>query len=376
MEAAFWGLTCEPETGYSQLVDQTFRLSNVALDPKTDAKSGRVTLSVQAGNNVFVIANLLIGAVEQQSIDLTFSEGEEITFMVSGKATLHLTGNYIFDDAEEDDEQDDDDEDDEDDEDDDEDDEDDDDLEEDDDDEDGQDIFFDDEGNPVDAEGNPIDLSSLLADFEGDEDDEDDEEDDEDDEEAAAEAEAAAELLKGKRKLAAPSKKDKKKAKIYEIDEEEEEEAPKKKQDKKADAKKPEAKKEQPKKEQPKKEESKKEEPTNSKKKTLPNGLTIEDIVEGKGALAKNGKKVSVRYIGKLTNGKTFDSNSSGKPFAFKLGAGQVIKGWDLGVQGMNVGGTRKLTIPAALAYGSRGAPPDIPGGATLVFEVKLLGVN
>lgn len=101
--------------------------------------------------------------------------------------------------------------------------------------------------------------------------------------------------------------------------------------------------------------------------------MIVEDAVIGKGPRAKSGKKVSVRYIGKLTNGKVFDSNTKGKPFTFRLGKGEVIKGWDVGVQGMNVGGTRKLTIPPALAYGSRGAPPDIPKNATLQFEVKLL---
>jgi FK506-binding nuclear protein len=78
-----------------------------------------------------------------------------------------------------------------------------------------------------------------------------------------------------------------------------------------------------------------------------------------------------MRYIGKLTNGKVFDKNVSGKPFNFRLGAGEVIKGWDQGIVGMKLGGERKLTIPAPLAYGKRGAPPQIPGNATLVFEVS-----
>jgi FK506-binding nuclear protein len=77
-----------------------------------------------------------------------------------------------------------------------------------------------------------------------------------------------------------------------------------------------------------------------------------------------------------LTNGKVFDSNTKGTPFSFKLGKGEVIKGWDVGVQGMHVGGTRKLTCPPGMAYGSRGAPPDIPKNATLVFEIKLLQVK
>ena len=85
---------------------------------------------------------------------------------------------------------------------------------------------------------------------------------------------------------------------------------------------------------------------------------------------------MSVRYIGKLTNGKVFDSNTKGSPFVFRVGGGEVIKGWDVGVSGMNVGGTLKLTIPPALAYGAKGAPPDIPKNAVLEFEVKLLEVK
>jgi FK506-binding nuclear protein len=127
--------------------------------------------------------------------------------------------------------------------------------------------------------------------------------------------------------------------------------------------------------EKPAKVEAKKEASNN--KKTLPSGLVIEDGKVGNGPRAKNGKKVCVRYIGKLaSNDKIFDSNTKGSPFTFRLGAGDVIKGWDLGVQGMNVGGTRILTIPPKLAYGARGAPPDIPKNATLIFEIKLLEIK
>ncbi|TPX36199.1 hypothetical protein SmJEL517_g01490 [Synchytrium microbalum] len=113
------------------------------------------------------------------------------------------------------------------------------------------------------------------------------------------------------------------------------------------------------------------------KKKTLPSGLQIEDILVGKGARAKPGKQMSVRYIGKLaSNGKVFDSNTKGEPFKFQLGKQEVIRGWDVGLQGMSVGGTRKIVIPPALAYGSKGAPPDIPSNATLEFEIKLLDVG
>ncbi|KAM0720971.1 hypothetical protein Q7P37_003256 [Cladosporium fusiforme] len=106
-------------------------------------------------------------------------------------------------------------------------------------------------------------------------------------------------------------------------------------------------------------------------------GVTIDDKKAGTGPAAKSGDRVGMRYIGKLQkNNKVFDSNKKGKPFTFKLGTGEVIKGWDIGVAGMAVGAERRITIPAHHGYGSRGAPPDIPGGATLVFDVKVVEIN
>ena len=106
-------------------------------------------------------------------------------------------------------------------------------------------------------------------------------------------------------------------------------------------------------------------------------GLQIEELVVGTGAAAASGQKVSVHYTGWLTNGTKFDSSKDrNEAFQFGLGRGQVIRGWDEGVQGMKVGGKRKLTIPPELGYGSRGAGGVIPPNATLVFEVELLGVN
>jgi FKBP-type peptidyl-prolyl cis-trans isomerase FkpA len=110
---------------------------------------------------------------------------------------------------------------------------------------------------------------------------------------------------------------------------------------------------------------------------TTPSGLTIEDMTVGSGAAAAAGQKVKVHYTGWLTNGTKFDSSKDrGDPFEFPLGGGRVIKGWDEGVQGMKVGGKRKLTIPPGLGYGARGAGGVIPPNATLVFEVELLGVG
>jgi peptidylprolyl isomerase len=106
-----------------------------------------------------------------------------------------------------------------------------------------------------------------------------------------------------------------------------------------------------------------------------PKELKVEDLVEGNGAAAKNGDKLSVQYVGVLyDNGKQFDASwDRGKePLEVTLGAGQVISGWEQGLLGMKVGGRRKLTIPPDQAYGAQGQPPTIPANATLVFEIDL----
>jgi FKBP-type peptidyl-prolyl cis-trans isomerase FkpA len=105
-------------------------------------------------------------------------------------------------------------------------------------------------------------------------------------------------------------------------------------------------------------------------------GLKYDDTVIGDGATAVKGQTVSVHYTGWLIDGEKFDSSKDrNDPFQFPLGAGRVIRGWDEGVQGMKVGGTRRLTIPPQLGYGAQGAGGVIPPNATLVFEVELLTI-
>lgn len=113
---------------------------------------------------------------------------------------------------------------------------------------------------------------------------------------------------------------------------------------------------------------------------TTPSGLQYDDTVPGQGETARAGQRATVHYTGWLWHdgraGDKFDSSKDrGQPFAFHLGAGMVIRGWDEGVAGMQVGGTRRLLIPAELGYGARGAGRVIPPNATLLFEVELLGL-
>tara|TARA_B110000977_G_scaffold201484_1_gene296318 strand:+ start:6838 stop:7740 length:903 start_codon:yes stop_codon:yes gene_type:complete len=166
---------------------------------------------------------------------------------------------------------------------------------------------------------------------------------------------------------------------------------PKKRKEQEPVAKKqePPAKKEkkEPKKEAPvaKKEEKKVEKKAPSEpakkgqlKREFKNGMEIVNLQMGKpdGKHAKPGKNVTMKYIGKLQSGKIFDQTKGNATFRFRLGVGEVIKGWDVGVDGMRVGDKRRLVIPPAMAYGKKGVKGAIPGGATLVFEVELVNVQ
>ena len=110
---------------------------------------------------------------------------------------------------------------------------------------------------------------------------------------------------------------------------------------------------------------------------TTASGLRYVDLVEGTGPTPQVGQRVSVHYTGTLESGVKFDSShDSNQPYEFALGRGTVIKGWDEGIATMKVGGKRKLIIPAKLGYGPEGRPPKIPGNATLIFEIELLGIK
>ncbi len=276
----------------------------------------------------------------QQPLDITVNEGEKIFFVVSGTHTVYLTGNYIMDDDEDD---------------------------------------YDEDDDEDDYDLSPDELELALG-----EDDEDDESDDLDDVEDPRiteldSEEEAPQLVdttkKGKNKRSAEETEN-----LDELIAKDDTKLSKKQQkklknnqgeavaaDEKKDAKKVQFAK------------NLEQGPTGSTKAAVGvkvvQGVTIDDRKIGTGRVAKNGDSVGVRYIGKLQNGKQFDANKKGKPFTFKVGKGQVIKGWDVGVVGMSIGGERRLTIPASLAYG-RQALPGIPANSTLTFDVKLLEIK
>ena len=108
-----------------------------------------------------------------------------------------------------------------------------------------------------------------------------------------------------------------------------------------------------------------------------PSGLQYWDIKVGTGEVASSGSRVKLHYTGWLDTGKKFDSTvEAHQPYSFTLGKGEVIKGWDEGIEGMKVGGKRQLRIPPELAYGEDGHPPQVPPNATLIFDVQLLAVT
>lgn len=210
--------------------------------------------------------------------------------------------------------------------------------------------------------------SSFL---EGDESGEDEEDDSEDDDEEGEEEEESDEedTPKAKKaKIAENAKKPAKEQNGVSKGEQKQQQQQKSKKDKKA-AGAPEAKKEQPK--------AKETKQPAAGERTIAGGVKVHDLSAGSGPEAKQGKRVSVYYIGRLkSNNKTFDSMQKGNGFKFALGGGEVIKGWDVGVVGMKVGGKRRITCPAHMAYGARGHPPTIPPNSTLVFDVELKAVH
>ncbi|KAF9792713.1 hypothetical protein BJ322DRAFT_1133279 [Thelephora terrestris] len=284
-----------------------------------------------------ILGSLTPGKIEQASVDIVLDDEDEYIFEVVGKNPVHIYGNYIRDSNRSwgDDE----------------------------DDSDEEEAFH--LGDvSSDVEVDPAELGGIDS-------------DDVAMEEDSARFEEIAEEPKGKKRLAekiddgekAATKAEKKAAKKQKG--ENGVAIPKEDSMKETKEEKKEGKKEKKK----DKEEKKKEGKAAGEVKALAGGVQVKDIKVGSGPGAQKGQSIKMRYIGKLTDGKIFDSNTKGKPFVFRLGAGEVIKGWDVGVVGMKAGGERELTIPAPMAYGKR-KTGDIPPNSTLKFEVKLLSIE
>ena len=281
----------------------------------------------------FVLATLSPKTQYQQSLDLVIAPEEEVQFIVTGSYRVSLTGNFVkhpFDTPDYDDE----------------------------DSEEGEESYDEDEDDYLTPDED-ADLEEL---------------------EEASDIEAKIQELVEKEQSKSKKNNKKKQPEPEEEEEEEEQEAPAsveetKKAKKAKKEKKVEFKKDLEEGPTPAKKEEKKEKKEKPKTKVLEGGIIVEDRVVGTGKACKKGSKVGMRYIGKLKNGKVFDKNTSGKPFVFNLGRGEVIKGWDIGVAGMAVGGERRIVIPAPYAYGKQ-ALPGIPANSELTFDVKLVSLK
>ncbi|KAI8992949.1 hypothetical protein BD414DRAFT_535538 [Trametes punicea] len=370
VSVALWSYTAAP--GEPSVISPAgdIRITNIALGDQLADESGRTTVKLiyrrpgadeeesdeesdeeDEENNdkkdkedtdlvTTVLCSLTPGKIEQSTVDVVLSEDDEYLIEVVGKNTVYLTGNYIDQSPYD------------------------------------QDPYG--EGHDDMSEEEDYDLDEVSSDVEVDPDELDIPSDDEDrfeeikDDEEAAKPESKADSKKRPResetdeqegKLSKAQQKKQKKLKA--ANGEAIPAATPEKTEKKAEEKKG----KQEKKEKAEKEKSK------GQTKTLEGGVKVTDHKVGSGPQAKAGDMVAMRYIGKLENGKVFDSNTKGKPFKFRLGKGEVIKGWDVGIVGMQPGGERLLTIPAPMAYGKK-SQPGIPANSTLIFEVKLLSIN
>ena len=241
-----------------------------------------------------------------------------------------------------------------------------------------------DEDEEYDSEDDADDFG-VLEDFDDEEDEgdfDDSEDEDEDEDESEDEDDAPKKTKKGgvtieeieEEDAKPPAKKEEKKKRAAPEEppaKKEEPPAKKEKKEEKTPAKKEEKKKEAPKPETP---------ASGGKqlKREFKNGMEILNVAMGQvdGKKAEPGKRVTMKYVGKLQSGKIFDQTKGNATFQFRLGIGEVIKGWDVGVAGMRVGDKRRLTIPPAMAYGKKGVKGAIPGNATLIFDVELVNVQ
>eukprot|EP01114_Cavostelium_apophysatum_P005059 TRINITY_DN1564_c0_g1_i1.p1 TRINITY_DN1564_c0_g1~~TRINITY_DN1564_c0_g1_i1.p1 ORF type:complete len:350 (+),score=144.24 TRINITY_DN1564_c0_g1_i1:93-1142(+) len=341
----FWAIEVQPGKPVAVVPDAPLHITQVALD--ANATSGkRSALQLTVADKKTTLGACKLNGVEQFPLDLLLDEDSEVSFEVVGGDKLHIAGYYVLFDDDEDD------------------------------------LLMDDEDEEIPSDES--DAENVEGMEEGDEDDEEEEpakpvpakavakqdakaaqQKTKDTAKGAAKQDATAQNKQNNKRntpdVQSPAPESNKKAKT-DVDAKKPQETPKKQEAKKAE-------------QTPKKQENGadgKKSPATSPaamKKQLANGLVVEELVIGTGSQVVNGHKVGMKYIGKLTNGKVFDS-ALNAPFTFRLGVGEVIKGWDEGIKGMREGGKRRLVIPAGLAYGKQRAG-DIPPNSTLIFEIE-----
>lgn len=410
----FWGLRLEPGKRYSTTVDKSFHVSMAALDCSTvkgekDIQS--VMLEEGESNSPFILCNLQKPKLLQSHLDLNFMSGDRITFFCRGNGTVHLTGYIMPDDdddvsfpyADDDNEEEEEEE-----------------VEEEEENEDDDETEG--KGKEIQAAKGKAKLNGLPAKRKGDEgaaglpskkkkpeleipgdsddsdededgeeeeeDDSDDDEEEDDEEEVEdeeSEEESEEDHKEEEKKTTPPpanlDQKSKKKKKNKKGQQNEQSTSPQQQQQQQGKQKQQAAADNTT---QPKKKPQQGQQPGNEKqgadekpKKTLEGGVIVKDLKLGNGPLCKPGRMVTVYYTGRLkSNNKVFDQSQQGPGFKFRLGRGEVIKGWDVGLAGMKVGGKRLITIPPNMGYGQKGSPPTIPGSSTLLFEVELKAVN
>lgn len=375
----FWGLVLKANKKYSQTVQKAFHLSQAALDL---SKCGDADVQVMLTSEDSTYLLCTLGKkTPQVALDLNFDEGDQISLSTKGEGVVHLTG-YLMPNEEDlfgmnDDEEE----------------------------EEDEEV----EASPqkgkgkervakkvaqkVNAkevqldEGEEDELDETFelpkgankksgakgAEEEEDSDDDDDDEDDEDDDDDDEDMDES--KLDGEEDSDDDDEEDDDEDEDDDDEEDDSEDEQPKAKVAKVEKKAPKQNGVENGKASPK-EQKKEGQHQEAKTRTLQGGLVVEDLKVGSGQEAKPGKKVAVFYEGRLKkNNKVFDSTSKGPGFKFSLGRGEVIKGWDLGVSGMKVGGKRRLTVPHQLAYGTRGSPPVIPPNSTLVFDVELKNV-
>ena len=348
------GLQIEASKRYCKTVDIPFRLTNISLGSKF--KDGeKATVIVKVGQDEFTLCTLVAGTINQHSMNIEFEFGEEISFSVNAPELsdkIHLTGNYI------------------------------------------EDSFDDEDQNLSDIDEFDEDLSDecgscssgedddeLRGSDDSDEDnssmDEDDatgffEDENDDSDEMSAEELPPVSTKPVSKKNEPKEESNKKQANAKGNQKQPEASQPASNKRKNEDSESTGKKQKQPETDKKQTSSQQTDKPAESKIKKLPNGLIIEDISIGSGATLEKGNKAAIYYTGKLQNGKIFDSKTSGKPFIFTIGKREVIPGMEMGIVGMNASGKRKITIPPTLGYGNKKIS-GIPPNSTLIFEITAL---